>query len=198
MVDLISSLVRHKKFGKYGFGGQTGPKYGVGITHLLNETCTILRELLYDIPTLAHLSTIGSIHFINLIVDSLMGIDNADTACTLLEEIVAYRTKTFLLSNINNFEQIVMTLSLRQLSLFMRIFAILIFEPENKNDDVENHGDGDIEVTLNDGTKYLVHPDKIRGGGPPKDGIPSIDNPKFVIDGFKTIDINQGNIGDCW
>jgi hypothetical protein len=153
LVDLISSLVRHKKFGKYGFGGQTGPKYGVGITHLLNETCTILRELLYDIPTLAHLSTIGSIHFINLIVDSLMGIDNADTACTLLEEIVAYRTKTFLLSNINNFEQIVMTLSLRQLSLFMRIFAILIFEPENKNDDVENHGDGDIEVTLNDGTK---------------------------------------------
>jgi len=32
---------------------------------------------------------------------------------------------------------------------------------------------------LKDGTPYLVHPDKIRGGGPPKDGIPSIDNPKF-------------------
>jgi len=26
----------------------------------------------------------------------------------------------------------------------------------------------------------LVDPQKIRGGGPPKDGIPSIDNPKFV------------------
>ncbi len=34
--------------------------------------------------------------------------------------------------------------------------------------------------TLDDGTKYLVHPDKIRRGGPPKDGIPSIDNPKYI------------------
>ena len=30
------------------------------------------------------------------------------------------------------------------------------------------------------GTKYIVDPAKIVGGGPPKDGIPSIDNPKFV------------------
>ena len=30
------------------------------------------------------------------------------------------------------------------------------------------------------GVKYIVEPDKIVGGGPPKDGIPSIDNPKFV------------------
>jgi len=30
------------------------------------------------------------------------------------------------------------------------------------------------------GVKYLVDPKKIRSGGPPKDGIPSIDNPKFV------------------
>ena len=30
------------------------------------------------------------------------------------------------------------------------------------------------------GTKYIVNPAKIMGGGPPKDGIPSIDNPKFV------------------
>ena len=30
------------------------------------------------------------------------------------------------------------------------------------------------------GTKYIVDPVKIIGGGPPKDGIPSIDNPKFV------------------
>ena len=34
--------------------------------------------------------------------------------------------------------------------------------------------------TLPDGTKYIVHPAKILSGGPPKDGIPSIDNPKFV------------------
>lgn len=34
--------------------------------------------------------------------------------------------------------------------------------------------------TLLDGTKYLVHPDKILPGGPPKDGIPSLDNPTFI------------------
>ena len=37
----------------------------------------------------------------------------------------------------------------------------------------------EIKVTP-DGVKYIVDPDKIVGGGPPKDGIPSIDNPKFV------------------
>jgi len=31
-----------------------------------------------------------------------------------------------------------------------------------------------------DGLKYIVHPDKILSGGPPMDGIPSIDNPQFV------------------
>ena len=34
--------------------------------------------------------------------------------------------------------------------------------------------------TLLDGTKYIIHPSKFLSGGPPKDGIPSIDNPKFI------------------
>ena len=34
--------------------------------------------------------------------------------------------------------------------------------------------------TLLDGTKYIIHPNKLLSGGPPKDGIPSIDKPKFV------------------
>ena len=33
--------------------------------------------------------------------------------------------------------------------------------------------------TLPDGTKYIIHPDEILSGGPPKDGIPSLDTPKF-------------------
>jgi hypothetical protein len=36
----------------------------------------------------------------------------------------------------------------------------------------------EIKVTKG-GTKYIVDPKKIRGGGPPKDGIPSINNPKY-------------------
>jgi len=34
--------------------------------------------------------------------------------------------------------------------------------------------------TTDGGVKFLVDPSKIRGGGPPKDGIPAIDNPKYV------------------
>jgi hypothetical protein len=34
--------------------------------------------------------------------------------------------------------------------------------------------------TTADGRKYLVHPSEIRRGGPPQDGIPSIDRPRFV------------------
>jgi len=38
-----------------------------------------------------------------------------------------------------------------------------------------------MDIKLTDkGVKYIVDPDKIVGGGPPKDGIPSIDNPTFV------------------
>ncbi len=39
----------------------------------------------------------------------------------------------------------------------------------------------DMNIKLTDkGVRYIVDPSKIIGGGPPKDGIPSIDNPKFV------------------
>src|SRR3989338_7968713 len=34
--------------------------------------------------------------------------------------------------------------------------------------------------TLPDGTKYIIHPSKFLSGGPGKDGIPSIDAPKFI------------------
>jgi hypothetical protein len=34
--------------------------------------------------------------------------------------------------------------------------------------------------TSPEGVKYIVDPEEIVGGGPPKDGIPSIDNPRFV------------------
>jgi len=39
--------------------------------------------------------------------------------------------------------------------------------------------EGDIKIA-SDGTKFIIDPSKIIGGGPPKDGIPSIDNPKYV------------------
>lgn len=38
----------------------------------------------------------------------------------------------------------------------------------------------EYEIQVTDGLKHLIPLDKIKSGGPPKDGIPSIDNPKFT------------------
>lgn len=47
----------------------------------------------------------------------------------------------------------------------------------------ENNSDStlDSEIkTTSDGIKYIIHPSDLKSGGPPKDGIPAIDNPKYV------------------
>ncbi len=44
-------------------------------------------------------------------------------------------------------------------------------QPTNKSSD---------EIMITNGVKHLVPLEKIRSGGPPKDAIPSIDNPKFI------------------
>ena len=60
------------------------------------------------------------------------------------------------------------------------IIGIFLFNQEGTNMGTNTDFDeGEIKVTA-DGTKYIIDPDKIISGGPPKDGIPSIDNPKFV------------------
>lgn len=38
----------------------------------------------------------------------------------------------------------------------------------------------EAKIQITNGVKHLVPLDKIKSGGPPKDGIPSIDNPQFV------------------
>jgi len=38
----------------------------------------------------------------------------------------------------------------------------------------------ELEIMETNGVKHLIPLDKIKGGGPPKDGIPSIDNPVFT------------------
>ncbi|MBI2649710.1 DUF3179 domain-containing protein [Candidatus Woesearchaeota archaeon] len=48
-----------------------------------------------------------------------------------------------------------------------------------KSKSIESSQKDEIK-TLPDGTKYIVHPSKLLSGGPPKDGIPSIDKPRFI------------------
>ena len=48
---------------------------------------------------------------------------------------------------------------------------------EIAQEDVLEHAG--LEIMITDGTKHLIPLDKILSGGPPKDGIPSIDDPVF-------------------
>src|SRR3989338_2765118 len=45
----------------------------------------------------------------------------------------------------------------------------------------DNGGVVEKEIMVTNGVKHSVSLDSILGGGPPKDGIPSIDNPKFIL-----------------
>ncbi len=44
----------------------------------------------------------------------------------------------------------------------------------------DDSGKGEKEIMVTDGVKHSVSLDSILGGGPPKDGIPSIDSPQFI------------------
>lgn len=44
----------------------------------------------------------------------------------------------------------------------------------------DNNGEVEKEIMVTNGVKHSVPLDEIISGGPPKDGIPSIDNPKFI------------------
>ncbi|MBI2038037.1 MAG: DUF3179 domain-containing protein [Candidatus Magasanikbacteria bacterium] len=52
------------------------------------------------------------------------------------------------------------------------------------------------KIMITDGVKHSVPLDEIIGGGPPKDGIPSIDNPKFISfqEANKTLPDNEPGI----
>ncbi len=68
------------------------------------------------------------------------------------------------------------------IAIALIVTGIFIFNNQFETDNTMANTDfdeGEIKVTA-DGTKYIIDPDKIISGGPPKDGIPSIDNPKFV------------------
>ena len=71
------------------------------------------------------------------------------------------------------------------LALFAVVAACTTqFEPDDSTKaepeaEVFNVADATGIKQLPDGTKYIIHPDKITSGGPPMDGIPSIDNPNL-------------------
>ena len=65
------------------------------------------------------------------------------------------------------------------LLLLASLFGCTQAAPTSQSPTPPTQEEYDIK-TDSSGVKYIVDPDKIVGGGPPKDGIPSIDNPKYV------------------
>jgi hypothetical protein len=51
-------------------------------------------------------------------------------------------------------------------------------QPKLTQQSTKNVYSNEIKQTAS-GLKYIIHPDKLLSGGPPKDGIPSIDDPTF-------------------
>jgi hypothetical protein len=56
----------------------------------------------------------------------------------------------------------------------------IIIDHEAQIKNIPTMVDLDKDYMERNGVKYIIDPDKIMGGGPPKDGIPSIDSPKYI------------------
>ncbi len=78
-----------------------------------------------------------------------------------------------------------------KIGIVLGIFGLIVIagclqekaKPETSIERVPEISDMEKELGINvtdRGVKYIVDPEKIISGGPPKDGIPSIDNPKYV------------------
>ncbi|WP_428327155.1 DUF3179 domain-containing protein [Nitrosopumilus sp.] len=52
--------------------------------------------------------------------------------------------------------------------------------PTSSSITIPETGISELQMMETDGVKHLIPLDKIKGGGPPKDGIPSIDDPVFA------------------
>ena len=63
--------------------------------------------------------------------------------------------------------------------------AVLVISFDDETPEVtmiksDSLGSSELGIMETNGVKHIIPLDKIKGGGPPKDGIPSIDNPVFV------------------
>jgi hypothetical protein len=58
------------------------------------------------------------------------------------------------------------------------LFSSPVSEPISLSETTQEIDSSGIMIT--DGLKHIVPLDKIKGGGPPKDGIPSVDDPQFA------------------
>ncbi len=59
------------------------------------------------------------------------------------------------------------------------VFFVYGLDTQNTSETITTSSDTEMKILVTNGQKHLVPLNKIVGGGPPPDGIPSIDDPKF-------------------
>jgi len=74
-------------------------------------------------------------------------------------------------------------ISIVTITILLSISSDLVIQSDTPNIPPFQVDDDNLDenIMVTNGLKHLVPLDKIKSGGPPKDGIPSIDNPKFVV-----------------
>ena len=98
---------------------------------ILNETIGVTRELIFIYNHLADSGRCGSDRFLLHLFLNLLKGHTFDTTVGLLEEILSTRPVPFCLDKVVGIHGILRSFSIRQLALFTRIFALLVFEPES-------------------------------------------------------------------
>jgi hypothetical protein len=119
-------------------------------TKVVNETMGLLREIIFVFPQLAKTRMFGSEKFILYLFDQLLSGHTFDATVGLLEEIISTRKEIFLLDRVPRIHQILLGLSQRQLTLFCRVLALVVFEPDlapGKKDEKEGEDDSDAPLS---------------------------------------------------
>lgn len=99
-------------------------------SELWNEILVILREVAYVIPTLPDkiFHTDHMVFFFTMLAHQSL----VDNTMNMLEEVLAAREDTFMLSSIPDFYSLLNRFSSRQLAHFCRILSLVLFEPEDR------------------------------------------------------------------
>jgi hypothetical protein len=77
---------------------------------------------------------------------------------------------------------------MKRVSLLLIVFTIFV-SCDNTNDKPSNQGEG---IVIEDEEEWLISRREVKDGGAGKDGIPSIDDPKFIVDPG----VNSGGLAD--
>ena len=66
------------------------------------------------------------------------------------------------------------------IGISLGVISVFFLDDSSNATIISSPTHSELQIMETSGVKHSIPLDKIKGGGPPKDGIPSIDNPVFV------------------